>query len=168
MSSSQTYYGTGKKKGAVARVYLTLGSGKVVINEKSLEDYFARDTNAMVVHQPFQLLDLSKDFDVTVMVKGGGCSGQAVAIRHGITKALLSYDEANPIQLNGASSTEEGGEGGEGGESGESGQLSVSSSLISVRSSLKKAGYITRDSRIKERKKVGLKKARKRPQFSKR
>jgi small subunit ribosomal protein S9 len=125
------YYGTGRRKSAVARVYATKGTGKITINTKTIEDYFGRKTDQMVSRQPLQCVDMESNFDVNVIVKGGGPSGQAGAIRHGLTRALMAFDEA-------------------------------------LRPALRKAGFVTRDSRIVERKKVGLHKARKRPQYSKR
>ncbi|MCX7104597.1 MAG: hypothetical protein RIS10_877 [Pseudomonadota bacterium] len=125
------YYGTGRRKSAVARVYATSGTGKIIINKKAIEDYFGRKTDQMVSRQPLECVDMSSKFDINVIVKGGGPSGQAGAIRHGLTRALMVYDET-------------------------------------LRPALRKAGFVTRDSRIVERKKVGLHKARKRPQYSKR
>jgi len=130
MAAAQ-YYGTGRRKSAVARVYATKGTGKITINTKTIEDYFGRKTDQMVSRQPLQCIDMESNFDINVIVKGGGPSGQAGAIRHGLTRALMEYDEA-------------------------------------LRPALRKAGFVTRDSRIVERKKVGLHKARKRPQYSKR
>lgn len=130
MAAAQ-YYGTGRRKCAVARVYATSGTGKITINSKSIEEYFGRKTDQMVSRQPLECVDLVGKFDVKVIVKGGGPSGQAGAIRHGLTRALMQYDET-------------------------------------LRSPLRKAGFVTRDSRVVERKKVGLHKARKRPQYSKR
>lgn len=130
MSATQ-YYGTGRRKTSTARVYLVPGTGKITINKVSLDDYFGRPTARMVVRQPLELTDKVETFDVNVSVKGGGNSGQAGAIRHGITRALMAYDE-------------------------------------SLRPELRSAGYVTRDAREVERKKVGLRKARKKPQFSKR
>ncbi|MGZ8187937.1 MAG: 30S ribosomal protein S9 [Methylosarcina sp.] len=130
MATAQ-YYGTGRRKSAIARVYATSGTGKIVINKKPLEEYFGRKTDQMVSRQPLECVEMVGKFDVNVIVKGGGPSGQAGAIRHGLTRALMAYDEA-------------------------------------LRSSLRKAGFVTRDSREVERKKVGLHKARKRPQYSKR
>ncbi|MGR9087983.1 MAG: 30S ribosomal protein S9 [Gammaproteobacteria bacterium] len=130
MAAAQ-YYGTGRRKSAVARVYATSGTGKIIINQKTIEEYFGRKTDQMVSRQPLQCVDMETKFDINVIVKGGGPSGQAGAIRHGLTRALMAYDEA-------------------------------------LRSSLRKAGFVTRDSRVVERKKVGLHKARKRPQYSKR
>jgi len=130
MAAAQ-YYGTGRRKSAVARVYATNGTGKITINKKSIEEYFGRKTDQMVSRQPLECVDLESKFDINVIVKGGGPSGQAGAIRHGLTRALMEYDET-------------------------------------LRPALRKAGFVTRDSRIVERKKVGLHKARKRPQYSKR
>ncbi len=125
------YYGTGRRKSAVARVYATVGSGKFTINSKPVEQYFGRKTDEMVARQPLELLEKSGDFDVNVVVRGSGPSGQAGAIRHGLARALIEFDET-------------------------------------LRSPLRRAGYVTRDARVVERKKVGLHKARKRPQYSKR
>ena len=125
------YYGTGRRKSAVARVYAITGSGKFTINGQAIEEYFGRKTDQMVAKQPLELLEKSSDFDMNVIVKGGGPSGQAGAIRHGLTRALMDFDEE-------------------------------------LRPALRAAGYVTRDARVVERKKVGLHKARKRPQYSKR
>ncbi len=125
------YYGTGRRKSAVARVFAVTGSGKITVNKQPIEEYFGRKTDQMLARQPLNCVEKGSDFDVNVTVKGGGPSGQAGAIRHGITRALLEFDEA-------------------------------------LRPALRKAGYVTRDSRQVERKKVGLHKARKRPQYSKR
>jgi small subunit ribosomal protein S9 len=130
MAAAQ-YYGTGRRKSAIARVYATSGTGKITINKKAIEDYFGRKTDQMVSRQPLECVEMESKFDVNVIVKGGGPSGQAGAIRHGLTRALMAYDET-------------------------------------LRPALRKAGFVTRDSRIVERKKVGLHKARKRPQYSKR
>ncbi|MCE1225112.1 MAG: 30S ribosomal protein S9 [Geobacteraceae bacterium] len=126
-----SFYGTGKRKSSIARVWLKPGAGRIVVNNKTLDEYFGRETSKMVVRQPLELTENVGKFDVFVNVCGGGDSGQAGAIKHGITKALL---EADPEQ----------------------------------RAELKKAGFITRDSRVKERKKYGRKAARARFQFSKR
>ena len=128
---AETYYSTGRRKSSTARVYIQKGSGNISVNNRTLEQYFGRETSRMVVRQPLEVADMLADFDVKVFVKGGGNTGQAGAIRHGITRALMEYDEA-------------------------------------LRSPLRKAGYVTRDAREVERKKVGLHKARKRPQYSKR
>lgn len=125
------YYGTGRRKSSVARVYLMPGTGKVTINKKDMDDYFGYDTLKVIARQPLELTGTADKFDVLVNVHGGGYTGQAGAIRHGIARALLEAD-------------------------------------AELRPTLKKAGYLTRDSRMKERKKYGLKKARRAPQFSKR
>lgn len=127
----QQDYGTGRRKTATARVFLRPGTGKIVINDRSIDTYFGRETARMVVRQPLELVEVVDKFDVVVTVSGGGISGQAGAIRHGITRALIEHDEA-------------------------------------LRSPLRKAGFVTRDAREVERKKLGLRKARKRPQYSKR
>lgn len=129
--AEQKFYATGKKKTSVARVWIKPGSGNIVINQRSLDEFFGRATSKMVVHQPLELTDNVGKFDISVNVCGGGPSGQAGAIKHGITKALL---EADP----------------------------------ELRAVLKKAGFITRDSRVKERKKYGRRAARRSFQFSKR
>ena len=131
MAQSQ-FYGTGRRKSATARVFAKSGgSGQIVINNRSLDDYFGRKTDRMIVRQPLELLELKDSMDFFVTVSGGGPSGQAGAIRHGLTRALIELDE-------------------------------------SFRPALRKAGYVTRDAREVERKKVGLHKARRRPQYSKR
>lgn len=124
-------YGTGRRKTAVARVFMKKGSGKIVVNDKPLDEFFSRETGRMVVRQPLELTEHVETFDIMVNVVGGGESGQAGAVRHGITRALIDYDE-------------------------------------SLKPALSKAGFVTRDSREVERKKVGLHKARRRKQFSKR
>jgi small subunit ribosomal protein S9 len=129
--AAASFYGTGKRKSSIARVWLKPGSGRIVVNDKSLDDYFGRETSKMVVKQPLELTENADKFDIYVTVKGGGDSGQAGAIKHGITKALLEADMA-------------------------------------LRGVLKKAGFITRDSRVKERKKYGKAAARRSFQFSKR
>ncbi|MGP1959185.1 MAG: 30S ribosomal protein S9 [Arsenophonus sp. NC-CH8-MAG3] len=125
------YYGTGRRKSSSARVFIKTGSGNITINQRSLEEYFGRKTARMVVRQPLELVDMLQKLDLYITVKGGGISGQAGAIRHGITRALMGYDET-------------------------------------LRLELRKAGFVTRDARSVERKKVGLRKARRRPQYSKR
>lgn len=125
------YYGTGRRKTSVARVFLKKGSGRMVVNGKPLDSYFARETGRMVVRQPLELTNNLEAFDVMVNVAGGGESGQAGAVRHGITRALIDFDET-------------------------------------LKPSLSRAGLVTRDAREVERKKVGLHKARRRKQFSKR
>lgn len=127
----ETNYGTGRRKTSTARVFLKPGTGNISINGRTLDNYFGRETARMVVRQPLELVQALDKFDVYVTVAGGGGSGQAGAIRHGITRALMDHDET-------------------------------------LRSALRKAGFVTRDSREVERKKVGLRKARKRPQYSKR
>jgi len=131
MAQANIHLGTGRRKTSTARVYLKPGKGEIKINDKSLDEYFGRETARMIVRQPFVAVDMENKFDIMVNVAGGGPSGQAGAIRHGITRALMAYDE-------------------------------------SLRPALRKAGYVTRDSRAVERKKYGLHKARKRPQYSKR
>lgn len=141
------YYGTGRRKTCQARVYLTRGSGKIMINDRTLEEYFGGCKTAhMMVRQPLELLELVNKFDVKVNVKGSGPMGQAGAIRHGITRALIEYDEEG---TEGGSTT-----GGEGSDT--------------FRQILRRAGYVTRDPRAVERKKVGHRKARKVEQYSKR
>ena len=127
----ETNYGTGRRKTSTARVFLKPGSGNISINGRTLDVYFGRETARMMVRQPLELVQAGDKFDIYVTVVGGGNSGQAGAIRHGITRALMEYDET-------------------------------------LRSTLRKAGFVTRDAREVERKKVGLRKARKRPQYSKR
>ena len=126
------FYGTGRRKSSIARVYLVPGTGKVTINKKDMDEYFGLDTLKLIVKQPFAATGTEGKFDVLVNVKGGGFTGQAGAIRHGISRALLQVDSDE------------------------------------YRPSLKKAGFLTRDPRMKERKKYGLKAARRAPQFSKR
>ena len=129
---STTYnYGTGRRKSSAARVFLKSGGGNNEITGRSLEEFFGRKTAQMVVRQPLELVEMADKFDLKITVKGGGTTGQAGAIRHGITRALMEYDET-------------------------------------LRGPLRQAGWVTRDARQVERKKVGLRKARKKPQFSKR
>lgn len=140
------YYGTGRRKTCRARVYMKRGTGQITVNDRSLEEYFGgRKAAHMIVRQPLVLLDLADKFDLNVTVEGSGPMGQAGAIRHGLTRALMSYDEEN------ASGTE-----------------SSEGNDQSFRRILRKAGFVTRDSRIVERKKVGHRKARKVEQYSKR
>ncbi len=147
MATKQTVYcGTGRRKTSTARVYLKAGKGDIVINQSTLEQYFGRKTARMIVRQPLEVTNLQNKFDITVTVSGGGISGQAGAIRHGISRALLQYDEG----------TDEGGNG----SSGEG--------ALSLRKILRQAGFLTRDARQVERKKVGRHKARKGTQYSKR
>lgn len=142
MAVQTQHYGTGRRKSAIARVFLRKGSGNITINGRTIEDYFGRKTSRMIVMQPFEAADMLDKFDAVITVTGGGSNGQAGAIRHGIARALVSYDEDDS----------------DGGESG----------ALSVRRKLREFGYLTRDARKVERKKVGLHGARKRPQFSKR
>lgn len=128
---SEQFYSTGRRKSATARVFLRPGSGQIMINKRSLESYFGRETGRMLVWQPLEKVELTDKFDIDITVCGGGISGQAGAIRHGISRALIVYDET-------------------------------------LRPPLRTAGYVTRDDREVERKKIGLHKARKRPQYSKR
>ena len=130
MALSQNY-GTGRRKTSTARVFMRPGSGQIVVNGRTLDQYFGRPTSRMVVRQPLELVQMTYKVDLMVTVAGGGPSGQAGAIRHGITRALIEYDE-------------------------------------NLKGDLRRAGYVTRDAREVERKKVGLRKARKRPQYSKR
>ena len=125
------YYGTGRRKTSTARVFLRPGNGEILVNKRPLDEYFGRETSCMIVRQPLNLVEMSDNFDLHVTVRGGGISGQAGAIRHGITRALMAYDE-------------------------------------SLRSQLRRAGFVTRDARAVERKKVGLRKARRATQYSKR
>lgn len=151
-------YATGRRKTSTARVFLRPGSGNITINTQGLDAYFGRKTARMVVRQPLELIEVTDKFDVVITVKGGGIMGQAGAIRHGISRALIKYDEGiNPPAK--VKETEEGEEG-EGSAGG--------SDATSFRRILRKAGFVTRDSRKVERKKVGLHGARKRPQYSKR
>lgn len=129
--STSNYYGTGRRKTSTARVFLRTGQGNITVNDRPLDRYFGREVARMIVRQPLELVDLKDRFDIKVTVEGGGSFGQAGAIRHGITRALMEYDE-------------------------------------SLRGTLRRAGFVTRDAREVERKKVGLRKARKRPQYSKR
>ncbi len=124
-------YGTGRRKTSAARVFLASGSGQITVNKQSLDEFFGRETSRMVVRQPLEVAELTSKLDLKITVKGGGNSGQAGAIRHGIARALVEYDE-------------------------------------NLRAPMRAAGFLTRDAREVERKKVGLRKARKRPQFSKR
>ena len=130
MATSQ-YYGTGRRKTSTARVYLTSGKGEITVNRRPLDGYFGREVARMIVRQPLELVEMTEKFDINVSVRGGGSFGQAGAIRHGITRALMEYD----------------------------GEL---------KPTLRKAGFVTRDAREVERKKVGLRKSRKKPQYSKR
>ncbi len=128
---SETYYSTGRRKTSTARVFLRKGTGNITVNKRSLDQYFGRETARMVVRQPLETANMTDSFDITVTVRGGGGTGQAGAIRHGITRALMKYDSE-------------------------------------LRAPVRRAGFVTRDARSVERKKVGLHKARRAPQFSKR
>lgn len=129
--AAEQYYGTGRRKTSTARVFISQGTGNIVVNDRPLDEYFGREVARMIVRQPLELTENGDKFDIKVTVKGGGSFGQAGAIRHGLTRALMAYDEA-------------------------------------MRPTLRAAGFVTRDAREVERKKVGLRKARKRPQYSKR
>lgn len=129
--AAEQFYGTGRRKTSTARVFISAGKGNIVVNDRPLDEYFGREVARMIVRQPLELTEKTESFDIKVTVKGGGSFGQAGAIRHGLTRALMAYDET-------------------------------------LRPALRSAGYVTRDAREVERKKVGLRKARKRPQYSKR
>ena len=129
--SEAHFYGTGRRKTSTARVFMKPGAGEITVNDRPLDKFFGRQTARMIVRQPLELLDLTEKFDISVTVSGGGTTGQAGAIRHGLTRALMQYDE-------------------------------------SMRPELRKAGFVTRDAREVERKKVGLRKARRATQYSKR
>ena len=131
MAKKEVYYATGKRKTSIARVYMTKGKGVFTVNKKPMNEYFGRETSSMIVNQPLDVVDMHKKFDFNIIVKGGGDTGQAGAIRLGVTRALMAYDKT-------------------------------------TRADLRKAGLVTRDARIVERKKVGKKKARKSEQYSKR
>ena len=131
MATEQQYYGTGRRKSSTARVFMTKGKGQIVVNDRPLDEFFGRETARMIVRQPLEKLEMTENFDIKATVTGGGISGQAGAIRLGVTRALIEYDEE-------------------------------------LRRPLRKAGYVTRDAREVERKKVGLHKARKATQYSKR
>ncbi len=129
--SEAHFYGTGRRKTSTARVFMKPGGGEITVNNRPLDKFFGRQTARMIIRQPLELTDMTKKFDISVTVSGGGTTGQAGAIRHGLTRALMQYDEA-------------------------------------MRPALRKAGFVTRDAREVERKKVGLRKARKATQYSKR
>ena len=131
MAVAGSNYGTGRRKTSIARVFIGSGTGRILVNGRPLDEYFGRETSRMIVRQPLETVGADSSFDIKVTVRGGGPSGQAGAIRHGIARALVDYDEGN-------------------------------------RGPLRRAGFLTRDARAVERKKVGLRKARKRPQYSKR
>jgi small subunit ribosomal protein S9 len=130
-ATQQNHYGTGRRKTATARVYLKPGKGSITVNDRTLDEFFGRETGRMIVRQPLEAVNLTGTFDITVKVDGGGITGQAGAIRHGITRALIKHDET-------------------------------------LRKTLRAAGFVTRDAREVERKKVGRRKARRGPQYSKR
>lgn len=142
--ADKNFYGTGRRKTSIARVFLKPGKGNIVINERTLDEYFGRETARMIVRQPLVVTDLESKFDIKVTVDGGGMNGQAGAIRHGISRALLKYEEDG------------------------SGDEGAGTSDLSLRKILRRAGYLTRDAREVERKKVGKHKARKGTQYSKR
>lgn len=150
MATVSQNLGTGRRKTATARVFLRPGKGNIIVNNKALNEFFGRETACMVVRQPLQVVDAMSTFDVYVTVRGGGISGQAGAIRHGITRALIDYEREH--MMHGQSSDDEDGEGGNG----------------QWHRILRKEGYVTRDPRAVERKKVGRHKARKSIQYSKR
>lgn len=129
--ATEQYYGTGRRKSSSARVFMTRGTGKIIVNDRPLDEFFGRETSCMVVRQPLEKIEMADKWDLKVTVEGGGISGQAGAIRLGLTRALMEYDSE-------------------------------------LRKPLRKAGYVTRDAREVERKKVGLHKARRATQFSKR
>jgi small subunit ribosomal protein S9 len=129
--ATQSFYGTGRRKSSTARVFIRPGKGQITVNNRSLDEFFGRKTARMIVRQPLEVTQLTTHFDVSVAVAGGGTTGQAGAIRHGLTRALMAYDE-------------------------------------SLRGTLRRAGFVTRDAREVERKKVGLRKARRATQYSKR
>jgi len=131
MAEKKVYYATGRRKASVARVYMTKGKGIFTVNKKPMDEYFGRETSSMIVNQPLDVVDMHNKFDFNIIVKGGGDTGQAGAIRLGVTRAIMAYDET-------------------------------------TRGDLRKAGLVTRDARVVERKKVGKKKARKSEQYSKR
>ena len=131
MAEKKVYYATGRRTTSVARVYMTKGKGVFTVNKKPMDEYFGRETSSMIVNQPLDVLDMHNKFDFNIIVKGGGDTGQAGAIRLGVTRAIMAYDEA-------------------------------------TRGDLRKAGLVTRDARVVERKNVGKKKARKSEQYSKR
>lgn len=143
--AEKNFYGTGRRKTSTARVFLKPGKGNIIVNDRTLEEYFGRETARMIVRQPLEVTELQTKFDILVTVDGGGINGQAGAIRHGISRALVKYDED---------------------ETGSGDSTGMGTSPI--RKILRKAGYLTRDAREVERKKVGRHKARKGTQYSKR
>lgn len=161
-------YGTGRRKTSTARVFLRRGTGNIKVNHKDLDVYFGRKTARMVVRQPLELVGLADRFDVVVNVQGGGIMGQAGAIRHGITRALMEYDEEkNPLTREAQEETKAGSKT-DASETGSAKAENFVNPTTSFRHILRKAGFVTRDPRKVERKKVGLHGARKRPQYSKR
>ena len=156
-SKKPQFYGTGRRKTCTARVFLKPGNGNITINDKSLDEYFGRKTARMMVRQPLVLIDMDRKFDVFVTVSGGGVMGQAGAIRHGISRALIVYDEGDVVTNKKAKKV--------GDEVEDTENTDNSNSLRRV---LRRAGFVTRDAREVERKKIGLHKSRKRPQYSKR
>lgn len=170
----QRYYGTGRRKTSVARVFLRQGKGEIVVNKQVLNDYFGRETLRMIVNQPLVVTNTMGRFDIYATVKGGGNSGQAGAIRLGITRALIDYDETiNPPplpqeQIKKSAEEDESGDAEEGSNSGAGAAVAAVQTRTTFRRLLRAAGFVTRDSRIVERKKVGKHKARKGPQYSKR
>lgn len=155
MSVAKQYYGTGRRKSSTARVFLRPGKGSIIINARSLDEYFGRQTSRMLVVQPLDVVKMRNKFDIHVNVCGGGISGQAGAIRHGISRALIAYDEEGMPKKDDEGSSSGGTTGSSGGAQG-------------FRKALRQAGFVTRDARMVERKKVGLRKARKATQYSKR
>lgn len=171
MADKQQYYGTGRRKSCVARVFLKAGNGAINVNGRKLEDYFTRPTLRMVVRQPLELLNLVSNFDLYITVKGGGASGQAGAVRHGITRALIQYDEQTtaPVASTNKKPAKLAVKNNENENEAEDGETdSQESEHLTYRQKLRAAGFVTRDARKVERKKVGLRKARKAVQFSKR
>jgi len=169
--SLEQYYGTGRRKSSTARVYLRKGSGKITINSRTLEEYFGgRKAAHMVVRQPLELVEVVKQFDIIVNVAGGGTMSQSGAIRHGITRALLQYDEeGTPTTAKKPKKVVKvAAEGEAEAETPEEAEADVETGIMSWRKLFRKAGYVTRDSREVERKKVGHRKARKVEQYSKR
>jgi small subunit ribosomal protein S9 len=144
-ATEKNFYGTGRRKTSTARVFLKPGKGSIVVNDRVLDEYFARETARMIVRQPLEVTGMQSNFDISITVSGGGMNGQAGAIRHGIARALVQYDEGDDK---------------DGSSSGSAGST--------IRKTLRQAGYMTRDAREVERKKVGKHKARKGTQYSKR
>lgn len=153
MAAQEQYYATGRRKTSSARVFLKSGTGVITVNGRALDDYFGRETARMIVRQPLQVVDRMDKFDFYITVSGGGGSGQAGAVRHGITRALIKYDENDVVKAEDEEST---------------GSGSGTGTVTTFRRLLRAAGLVTRDARAVERKKVGRHGARKRPQYSKR